>query len=164
MKVKFIVFFTFLTLSVSNSFAQDPMIGEIKMFAGNFAPRGWAFCDGQLLSVSQNSALFSILGTTYGGDGRTTFALPDLRGRTPVHSDQSNSYSESSYGINKVQLGQKGGSEFTELRKTDVFEDPSGKSGETYTIKKGDSKMYKRDPYLGVHFIIALQGIYPSRS
>ena len=60
---------------------SEPFIGEISMFAGNFAPRGWAFCDGQLLSIAQNSALFSILGTTYGGDGRTTFALPDLRNR-----------------------------------------------------------------------------------
>jgi len=65
--------------------AQDPFIGEIRMFAGNFAPRGWAKCEGQLLAISQYSALFSILGTTYGGDGRTTFALPDLRGRVPMH-------------------------------------------------------------------------------
>jgi microcystin-dependent protein len=64
---------------------SDPFIGEIRMFAGNFAPRGWAFCDGQLLSVAQNSALFSLFGTLYGGDGRTTFGLPDLRGRIPVH-------------------------------------------------------------------------------
>jgi microcystin-dependent protein len=65
--------------------SADPFIGEIKMFAGGFAPRGWAFCDGQLLAISSNEALFSLLGTTYGGDGRTTFALPDLRGRVPVH-------------------------------------------------------------------------------
>ena len=60
---------------------SEPFVGEIRMFAGNFAPRGWAFCDGQLLAVSQNDALFSLLGTIYGGDGRTTFGLPDLRGR-----------------------------------------------------------------------------------
>lgn len=66
--------------------AQECMIGEIRMFAGNFAPRGWALLDGQILPISQNAALFSILGTTYGGDGRTTFALPDLRGRTAVHA------------------------------------------------------------------------------
>ncbi len=72
-------------LCFSQLSADDPMIGEIRMFAGNFAPRGWAFCEGQLLPISQHSALFSILGTTYGGDGRTTFALPDLRGRAPVH-------------------------------------------------------------------------------
>ncbi|TLX75035.1 phage tail protein [Labilibacter sediminis] len=67
-------------------FAQDPMLGEIKLFAGNFAPRGWAFCDGQLLAINQHSALFSLLGTMYGGDGRTTFGLPDLRGRVPMHA------------------------------------------------------------------------------
>lgn len=64
---------------------MDPLIGEIRMFGGNFAPVGWATCDGQLMSISQNAALFSILGTTYGGNGTTTFALPDLRGRVPVH-------------------------------------------------------------------------------
>ncbi len=64
---------------------SEPFVGEIRMFAGNFAPRGFAFCDGQLLAVSQNDALFSLLGTIYGGDGRTTFGLPDLRGRVPIH-------------------------------------------------------------------------------
>ncbi len=68
---------------------SDPFIGEITMFAGNFAPRGWAFCNGQLLSISQHTALFSILGTTYGGNGQTTFALPNLQGRVPVHQGQS---------------------------------------------------------------------------
>ena len=63
----------------------DPFLGEIKMFAGNFAPRGWALCDGHLLAISQYDALFSLLGTAYGGDGRTTFGLPDLRGRIPIH-------------------------------------------------------------------------------
>ncbi|MFM2267435.1 MAG: hypothetical protein RL757_876 [Bacteroidota bacterium] len=63
---------------------MDPFIGQLMLFAGTFAPRGWAFCNGQLLSISQNTALFSLLGTTYGGDGQTTFALPDLRGRVPV--------------------------------------------------------------------------------
>ena len=63
----------------------EPFIGQIVMFGGNFAPRGWAFCDGQLLAINTNQALFSILGTTYGGDGRTSFGLPDLRGRSPMH-------------------------------------------------------------------------------
>jgi len=84
--------------------AIDPYIGEISIFAGNFAPRGWAFCDGQLLPISQNTALFSILGTTFGGDGRTTFALPDLRGRTPVHPGQGP-------GLSSYQLGERSGSE-----------------------------------------------------
>ena len=75
--------------------SQEGMLGEVKVFAGNFAPKGWAFCAGQLLLIAQNSALFSVLGTTYGGDGRTTFALPDLRGRSPIgvgHGPGLNSY------------------------------------------------------------------------
>ncbi|MGE6434667.1 phage tail protein [Shewanella baltica] len=83
---------------------SDPFIGQISMFAGNFAPRGWAFCNGQLLSVSQNSALFAILGTTYGGNGQTTFALPNLQGRVPVHQGQSP-------GMSQYNLGQTGGTE-----------------------------------------------------
>jgi microcystin-dependent protein len=83
---------------------MNPFIGEVVMFAGNFAPRSWAFCNGQLLPISQNTALFSILGTTYGGDGRTTFALPDLRGRTPVHPGHGP-------GLSTYRLGEKGGVE-----------------------------------------------------
>ena len=79
-------------------------LGEIRMFAGNFAPRNWALCDGQLLPISQYSALFAILGTTYGGDGRTTFGLPDLRGRFPMHPGNGP-------GLSSRQLGQKGGVE-----------------------------------------------------
>ncbi|MFI1744461.1 phage tail protein [Thalassobellus sediminis] len=127
------------------------------MFSGNFAPRGWAFCDGQLLSISQNSALFSLLGTTYGGDGRTTFALPDLRGRTPIHQGQGKNLSE-------IDLGQKGGVESKELRKISVSEKLSGKTYETYSVRSGDSDFYIRNPYLGISYIIALQGIYPSRN
>lgn len=87
-----------------NAQAQDPFIGEIRFFGGNFAPRGWAQCDGQLLSISQYTALFSILGTTYGGDGRTTFGLPDMRGRSPVHQGTGP-------GLVTVRLGQRGGRE-----------------------------------------------------
>jgi len=82
----------------------DPFVGEIKMFAGNFAPRGFALCDGQLLAVNQNNALFSLLGTTYGGNGRTTFALPDLRGRVPIHEGKGQ-------GLSSRALGSKSGSE-----------------------------------------------------
>lgn len=81
---------------------MEPMIGEIRMFAGNFAPRGWELCRGQLLSISSNTALFSILGTTYGGDGRTSFALPDLRGRVPVGEGNGP-------GLPNTRLGQRGG-------------------------------------------------------
>ncbi len=156
MKTKFTILL-FFVLSSSMLFAQEPFIGEIRMFAGNFAPRGWAFCDGQTLSISQYSALFSLLGTNYGGDGRTTFNLPDLRGRTPVHVGQGNN-------MNEIRVGDRGGSESKELRKIRVFEEAKEKSYETYTVKSSNSKMYTRDPYLGVSFIIALHGIFPSRS
>ena len=84
--------------------SSDPFIAEIIMFGGNFAPRGWAFCNGQLVAVNQYQALFSLLGTTYGGDGRTTFALPDLRGRVPVHPGTGS-------GLTNRRLGEKGGVE-----------------------------------------------------
>lgn len=83
---------------------MEPFIGEIIMFGGNFAPRNWALCNGQLLSINENSALFSILGTTYGGDGRTTFGLPDLRGRVAMHEGTGP-------GLSTRRLGEKGGSE-----------------------------------------------------
>jgi len=81
---------------------SDPFIGEISMFGGNFAPRSWAFCNGQLLSIASNTALFSILGTTYGGDGRTTFGLPDLRGRVAMHNFTGP-------GLTPRRLGERGG-------------------------------------------------------
>jgi microcystin-dependent protein len=87
---------------------QDPFLGEIMLFAGTFAPRGYALCNGQLLSISQNTALFSLLGTTYGGNGQTTFALPDLQGRFPLHAGSGPS-------LTSHQLGQQGGSENTTL-------------------------------------------------
>lgn len=105
-------------------------IAEIRMFAGNFAPKGWAFCNGQLLPIAQNTALFSLLGTTYGGDGRTTFALPDLQGQMPIHPGQGP-------GLPYYYLGESLGG---------------------VAVGSGDSG------YLGVNFIIALQGNYPPRS
>ena len=107
--------------------SAEPFIGEISMFGGNFAPRGWALCDGQLLPISQNTALFSLLGTTYGGDGRTTFGLPDLRVETVSNGHQ---------GAGQIGI------------------DNTGKGVTT------DNMM----PHLAINFIIALQGIYPSRS
>ena len=83
---------------------MEPFIGQITIFAGNFAPKGWAMCDGRLLPISQHSALFSILGTTYGGDGRTTFALPDLRGRLPMHPGRGP-------GLTARKPGERGGTE-----------------------------------------------------
>ena len=87
---------------------MEPFLGQVVMFGGNFAPRSWMYCNGQLLSISQWSALFSILGTTYGGDGRTTFALPDLRGRTPIGTGTGP-------GLSPHQLGQRAGSEYNYL-------------------------------------------------
>ncbi|MEM8908405.1 MAG: tail fiber protein [Bacteroidota bacterium] len=92
---------------------MNPLIGQILMFGGNFAPRGWALCDGQLLAISQNTALFSILGTTYGGDGRTTFALPDLRGRLALHTGTGP-------GLTPRPLGQRYGTEYNVLNVTQL--------------------------------------------
>ena len=88
--------------------AQEPFLGQMSWFAGNFAPRGWAFCDGQILPINQNQSLYSLLGTTYGGDGRTSFALPDMRGRTPIHFGHG-------AGLSDYPLGQKAGVEFVTL-------------------------------------------------
>ncbi|GGK37523.1 MULTISPECIES: phage tail protein [Flavobacteriaceae] len=95
---------------------MEPFLGQITMFGGNFAPRGWAYCNGQLLAISQNTALFSILGTTYGGDGRTTFALPDLRGRAPINSGGGSA----GPGLSPRPLGQRGGAQDVTLNQTQM--------------------------------------------
>ncbi len=92
---------------------SEPFIGQIQMFGGNFAPRGWAFCDGSLLPIAQNTALFSILGTIYGGDGRTTFALPDLRGRAAMHAGNG-------AGLTNRPLGQRSGTETNTLNEANL--------------------------------------------
>ena len=92
---------------------SEPFIAEIRIFAGNFAPRGWAFCDGQLLPVSQNTALFSLIGTTYGGDGRTTTALPNMQGRAPMHPGRG-------AGLTSRRLGQRGGIEMVTLSESQM--------------------------------------------
>ncbi len=120
-----------LLTTISPSYGQqEGFIGEIRMFAGNFAPRGWALCEGQLLSVSQNQALFSILGTTYGGDGRTTFALPDLRGRVVIHPGQGP-------GLSSHRLGEKGGQENVTLT---VDQMPSHTHKLDYSFPRVDSE------------------------
>lgn len=91
----------------------NQLIGSIMIFAGNFAPRGWAYCDGQLLSINANQALYSILGTTYGGDGRTTFGLPDLRGRLPVGPRHGP-------GLSNYMLGERGGQEIVAMNTTQI--------------------------------------------
>lgn len=135
---------------------SEPFIGEIRMFGGNFAPRGWAFCDGQLLSVSQNSALFSLLGTIYGGDGRITFGLPDLRGRVPMHPGSGS-------GLTPRVLGQKGGSESNTHSFLPISGDTAA-SGASNSAATGDNPENNVQPFTCINFIIALVGIYPSRS
>src|SRR5437016_8098704 len=92
---------------------MDPFLAEIRMFPFNFAPKGWAWCDGQLVPISQNTALFSLLGTTYGGDGRSTFALPDLQGRAPMHPGQGP-------GLSLHDLGETGGSDTVTLLESEI--------------------------------------------
>ena len=126
-------------LAISNNtdaFGTDPFLGEIVMFAGNFAPRGWAFCNGQLLPIAQNSALFSILGTNFGGDGRTTFGLPNLRGRVPLHA-----------GGTPGRTGTSG---------SPVSAAGPGRVG---NVNTGAGVSYQE-----VNYIIALSGTFPSRS
>ena len=171
---------------------SEPFVGEIRMFAGNFAPRGWAFCDGQLLAVSQNDALFSLLGTIYGGDGRTTFGLPDLRGRIPIHQGTGP-------GLSPRRLGSKAGAENVTLTTNQLASHthdwnvntadadggaPAGKVlakpvalrifrpvdqdaslASTTIANTGGSRSHTNlMPTLCINFIIALVGIYPSRN
>lgn len=187
---------------------SEPFIGEIRAFAGNFAPRGWAFCEGQPLAISQHSALFSILGTTYGGDGRETFELPDLRGRGLIGAGQGP-------GLSDIRLGQNTGQEETYIQQSNLpaitqsvsvnigipaatsstngGSAPStashfgpvtagGRPAELYTTDAPDTTlapftaeghtstlggarpMENRAPSLGISYIIALEGLFPSRS
>jgi microcystin-dependent protein len=169
----------------------DQFVAEIRIFGGNFAPIGWAFCDGQLLPISQNTALFSLLGTTYGGDGRTTFGLPDLRGRSPLHQGQGP-------GLTSRQLGESAGDETVTLTQSQVAMHTHALAGGAAAAatnpdanllgKPASAKIYgpgtsmvpmstaaigpagqnqahdNRQPYLVLSFIIALQGIFPPRS
>ena len=137
----------------------EPFIGEVSMFGGNFAPRGWALCDGQLLSVSQYTALFSILGTTYGGDGRTTFALPDLRGRMPIGPG-------SGPGLTPRSLGQKSGAETATVSVAQMASHhhtlPQPVGG---TLNNGGNQGHANmQPFLGLNPIIAMQGLFPPRN
>ena len=105
----------------------DPFVAEIRIFPFNFAPKGWAFCDGQLLPLSQNTALFSLLGTTYGGNGKSTFALPDLQGRAPMHPGQGP-------GLSLHDLGETGGTEFVTLLESEM---PAHSHGMTVSSQLG---------------------------
>jgi microcystin-dependent protein len=105
----------------------DPFVAEIRIFPFNFAPKGWAWCDGQLLPLSQNTALFSLLGTTYGGNGKSNFALPDLQGRAPMHPGQGP-------GLSLHDLGETGGSETVTLLESEI---PSHSHGLIATVENG---------------------------
>lgn len=172
---------------------MEAFIGTILMFAGNFAPRGWALCDGQLLSISQNSALFSILGTTYGGNGQTTFGLPDLRSRSPMHAGQGPGLSPRTLGEmsgtesvsltvanmpahnHLINVKSDGGSSNTPANHflagdNDVTATPfvAGKTDSTMdpgalTSVGGSQPVATQSPFQVVNFIICLEGIYPAR-
>ncbi len=171
----------------------EPFIGEIALYPYNFAPRGWAFCNGQILSIAQNTALFSLLGTTYGGNGQTTFALPDLRGRVPLSSGQGP-------GLSNYDLGQTGGDESVTLNPAEMpahnhlvavhnnsgnYARPNdrvpgrlsgGTTGyaaagngsymhpSTLSVLGGGQPHTNVQPYLTLNYCIALEGIFPSRN
>lgn len=182
-KIFFSLSFFMCVLFFTPQLHAQPMLGEIKIFAGNYAPRGWALCHGQLLSISQNSALFSLLGTNYGGDGRTTFGLPDLRGRVPVGEGYGP-------GLSRIRLGEKKGAENTTLQpnqmpsisidapaygidanNTEKFE--AGKKS-LFTVgnaantsapiqtKGANAPINIMQPSLIINYIICLQGTFPS--
>ncbi|WP_019962360.1 phage tail protein [Woodsholea maritima] len=171
---------------------SEPFIAEIRIFAGNFAPRGWAFCDGQLLPIANNTTLFSLIGTTYGGDGRTTVALPNMEGRAPMHPGRGP-------GLTSRRLGERIGSETSTLTEATLpqhthtlrgttgfanerepsstrtfaqFFAPSYSNNdqnlvdlafETLPEAGGGQAHNNMQPYITLNFIIALVGLYPSR-
>jgi microcystin-dependent protein len=169
----------------------DPFVAEIRIFPFNFAPKGWAWCDGQLLPLSQNTALFSLLGTTYGGDGKSNFALPDLQGRAPMHPGQGP-------GLSLHDLGETGGSETVSLLESEIpshvhaatvsqadaiSQSPDASllatgigigqyappgalvalSPSALAPAGGDQPHNNMQPYLTFYFNIALQGVFPAR-
>jgi microcystin-dependent protein len=172
---------------------MDPFVAEIRIFPFNFAPKGWAFCDGQILPLSQNTALFSLLGTTYGGDGKSNFALPNMQGNAPMHPGQGP-------GLSLHDLGETGGSETVSLLESEIpshshqlradvldiadtnVASPSASlalsgggtlfqassntqmSGNALAPSGGDQPHNNMQPYLTLNFCIALQGVYPPRT
>ena len=175
---------------------SEPFLAEIRMFGGNFAPKGWALCNGQLLSIAQNTALFSLLGTTFGGNGQTTFGLPDLRGRLPIHAGQGPGLSNRSLGemagsesvtvvvsqmpahnhtfappcsnvaggvadpTNNYPAGQDVNTGPFNYNSTTTGAEAAGLTG----VQGGGQPLPTMPPFLCVNFIIALEGIFPSRN
>jgi microcystin-dependent protein len=146
---------------VGSARAQNPYTGEIRMFAGNYAPAGWALCEGQLLPISQYVDLFLVIGTTYGGDGQQNFALPDLRGRVPIHAADGP-------GLPPRVLGETGGAAgSTPLNVVGLTR--AYAPGEVTTLAGPNARAVaaggavddRMPPFLGINFIIALQGIFP---
>lgn len=133
---------------------MDPILAQIILWPGSWIPQGWLACNGQLIPISQNAALFSLLGTTYGGDGKTTFGLPNLNGRVPVGVGQI------SGGSNVYALGLIGGSESSQLS----LPVSVGTVGVTVQPNGGGSTIDNRQPFMGMYYIIAVEGVYPSRS
>ncbi len=168
---------------------SDPFIGEIRMFAGNFAPLGWALCDGQLLAIAENDTLFNLIGTTYGGDGQETFQLPDLRGRIPIHQGASPAgtsyFLGESAGVEAVTLtlqqlpmhrhplasaqspssGSPAGHAFGAPSAVNLYAEAEGIADLEGNQPAGGSQPHDNMmPYLAVNFIISLFGIFPSQS
>lgn len=169
---------------------SEPFIAEIKIFAGNFAPPGWVFCDGQLMPISQYTAVFSLVGTTFGGDGETTFGIPDLQGRVPVGEGSGDGLTPRSWGEkggqHEVTLTAQqipshnhqqyfsdepatatnpGGSLFAEDEKVPRFHAPSNLVRPKDLDDTGGGQPHNNmAPYLALNYIFALQGLYPSRS
>ncbi|HEY3343860.1 MAG TPA: tail fiber protein [Anaerolineaceae bacterium] len=165
----------------------QPYVGEIRMFAGNFAPAGWFFCEGQLLPISEYETLFNLIGTTYGGDGQSTFALPDLRGRIPLHQGNGFTLAESK-GVESVQVtvpqipmhthallastsaaqeGQPAGNVLGRMTQSDGFTQQFPRvnlAGSSVSQTGGSQPHDNFQPYLCVDFIISLFGIFPSQT
>jgi len=165
----------------------QPYVGEIRMFAGNFAPAGWMFCEGQLLPISEYETLFNLIGTTYGGDGQSTFALPDLRGRVPIHFGNGFTLAETG-GVETVTLtvsqipahshallatqnagdqGNPGGNVAAQNAAVKLYveSDPTANAGGSTISSTGGSQPHDNfQPYLCIDFIISLFGIFPSQT
>ncbi len=169
---------------------SEPFLAEVRMVGFNFAPRGWAFLDGQILPINQNQSLYSLLGTTYGGDGRTSFALPDLRGRTPLHTGNGHNLGAKSgieavtltaveiaahkHGLKATQGTGNSNSPANALLAEEVTPDLAYRNPEaatqtplrsgTLTNAGGGQGHENMQPYITLNFCIALQGLFPSRS